>query len=250
MSRYQKGEFLLTPNKSNLRGQEPAVQVVFIWLAEHSDDNDVSYPSRTTLAAECGISVRTLDRAMLKLVELGLIMKKPRFNENKQTSNLYQVLIKEQGGDKSAPLVDKTHLGATNLHGGGDKSAHRTNPIELNIDTKVSMGAEAPSEFGSSEINELLNFWAMTTQKPIQRQVKRNRQACSTLLKLVGSDGLSALVQTVAQNKGTQFFPIITDFISLEFKLDQVEAWRLRNSPAPTAYPNVAAQLYPEKYRA
>ncbi len=161
-TRYSKGEFLLTPNKSNLRGLEPAVQVLFMWLSDHSDDNDQSFPSRQTLAAECGISVKTLDRSMRKLIELGLVQKQARFNGNEQTTNLYRCVI-------VAPPSVKLSRGSVNLTPGRDKndiqnSTHLTQPIEhIEIDKSISIGAGAKRQKKELEIPEF--FKSLETTK-------------------------------------------------------------------------------------
>jgi hypothetical protein len=91
--KYNKGEFITVPNKSQIRGLEPTLQVLFMWLCDHSDNNMESFPSRRLLAEECGISVRTLDRGIQELVKLGYIVKTARSNGMEQITNLYEVVI-------------------------------------------------------------------------------------------------------------------------------------------------------------
>lgn len=130
LMKYQKNEFILVPNKSSIKGLEPTLQVLFMWLCDHSDDGMKSFPSRKILAAECGISIRTLDRGMQELVKLGFIAKSARYNGSEQTTNLYEVVIVAHPSVKSA-------LGRADSARGGDKfdtqnSTHLTQPIKLN----------------------------------------------------------------------------------------------------------------------
>lgn len=139
--KYQKGEFITIPNKSAIRGLEPTLQVIFLWLCDHSDDTMQSFPSRKTLAAECGVSIRTFDRGMQELVNKGFIVKSARYNGTEQTTNLYEVVIFAQSSDNSAGGGVKSALG-------GDKnstqnSTHLTQPIELNTITNVIVSAKA-----------------------------------------------------------------------------------------------------------
>lgn len=133
------------------------------------------------------------------------------------------------------------------VHG---KAHHIVNTEQVStkqdIETKVSMVAEATIGYGDREVNECFDAWAAIVGQPIQRLVKRNRQACYSLLKTEGRDKLIALLKVVRQSRGAEFAPVITDFVSLEFKIGQLQAWEARNkTPEPV---NVGALLYPEKY--
>jgi hypothetical protein len=94
-----------------------------------------------------------------------------------------------------------------------------------------------------------LSFWAYDDSKPIQRLVQRNRQACYSLLQAHGKEGVQRLIERAALAQTTEFAPVITDFISLQIKLNALKIWEARNNtPAALPYPNVGAMLYPEKY--
>ena len=225
--KYQKGEFITIPNKSTLRGLDPVLQVVFLWLCDHSDDNMQSFPSRASLAAECGISVRTLDRAMQELVSKGFIAKSARYSQNVRSSNLYEVVI-FAGGDKSALGGDKNDTrGVQILHGGGDKnstqnSTHLTQPIELNSTNVLDVPSKV---YGKPEINELFDYWQSKTGLAIQSRVKENRNACNSMLKKHGVDKLRLIIGGVAQAQGEKFAPQISNFIDLQSKLDALLVW-------------------------
>lgn len=242
--RYSKGEFFTTPNKSNLRGQDPAVQVLFMWLSDHSDDNDQSFPSRNTLASECGISVRTMDRAMEKLIKLGLVQKKARYNGNEQTTNLYRCVILApprvnltRGGDKSALGGDKNDT---------QNSTHLTQPIEV-FDTKVSNGVP-PVEKVNKQVQELFDFWATCTGQPIRTNVAKNRQAGYRLFNAYGIGEAKSLIQAAANSQGEKFAPVIGDLVSLDKRSPDLQVWRKRNVSAQQSSVNVGALLHPEKY--
>lgn len=217
--KYNKNEFIVIPNKSLLRGMSPNLQVVFIWLCEHSDKNMQSFPSRKTLAQECGVSVRTLDRSIQELVNKGLIAKSARHRDNEQSTNLYEVVIPAQGGDTVARGSD------TVTPGGATKTAHRTQPIINSTQlTQNSTNVElAPA--GNQDINGMFTYWEETTGLPISARVKLNRFACSNLLKKHGPDKLRQLINGVAAAQGDQYAPRIADFTQLQGKLNELLVW-------------------------
>lgn len=92
--KYEKGSFILVPNKEVLRGKGSAVQLVFFWLCDYADKKGVCFPSRKTLSKDSSLSLPTIDRSIKELCILGLITKTKRFSENEQLSNLYQINIK------------------------------------------------------------------------------------------------------------------------------------------------------------
>jgi hypothetical protein len=95
--KYQKGTFVVVPNKEHLKGKPSELQTLFFWLCEHADLEGICYPSRVTLAEEAGCGLKSVDKYLKQLVKMGLIEKttrqKPNSNEN--TSNLYQVVVAE-----------------------------------------------------------------------------------------------------------------------------------------------------------
>jgi hypothetical protein len=233
--KYSKGDFTLVPSRQARIGMPANQQVVYMWLCEHSDDNMQSFPSRKVLAYECGMSVRTLDRSLEALVNGGYVAKSARHSNNQQSSNLYEVAIVARG-DKSAPPaakkrgrgVNMASLGATNLHGGGDKIdtqnyTQLTQPNNNHSTTNV-VGDEAPV-YGKPEINELFEYWGHKTGVAIQGRRQANRNACSNLYKKYGADKLKQLIDGVALAQADRFAPRIADFTDLQAKLNQLLTW-------------------------
>ena len=74
---------------------KPRDLAVYFCLCRHaSNEGGTCFPSRRTVARECGISgAETVDRALKVLLELGLIEKQHQVSENgSYRSNLYRVL--------------------------------------------------------------------------------------------------------------------------------------------------------------
>lgn len=95
--KYTKEDFTLVPSRQARIGLPANQQVVYMWLCEHSNDNNQSFPSRKVLAYECGISPSTLDRTISELIKQGFIARENRYSSNKQVSNLYTVFIVTKG---------------------------------------------------------------------------------------------------------------------------------------------------------
>lgn len=223
--KYQKGEFIVIPNKSAIRGLAPTLQIVFVWLCEHSDDSMKSFPSRKVLAEECGMSVRTLDRCIQHLISMGLVVKSARIKNNEQTTNLYEVVINARGGDTVSPGSDKSARG-------GDKnstrnSPHLTHPTELTPFNSNSTEVElaAATMYGNLEVNEMFTYWENKTGVPITTNVKKNRYACNNLLKRYGADKLQQLIDGAALAQTDRFAPTIADFSQMQSKVNDLLVW-------------------------
>lgn len=93
--KYEKGTFTIVPNLDVLEGTKPELQTIFMWLCSFSDKEGQCFPSRAKLGRVCGIkSVRTIDKYLTELIELGLISKTKRKKKGSEenSSNVYQIL--------------------------------------------------------------------------------------------------------------------------------------------------------------
>jgi len=94
--KYRKGTFLVVPNRHELNGKPPEMQVLHFWLCSFANEEGSCFPSRTTLEKCCGFkSLRTVDKYMEMLVEGKFITKKKRPGKEgkKALPNLYQVHV-------------------------------------------------------------------------------------------------------------------------------------------------------------
>lgn len=77
--------------KSNLISR--AKQIMF-YLINRSNAEGTSFPSVRTIASDCGVSERTVQRTMKVLLEEGFVIKENRYRDNGgQSSNLYKLQI-------------------------------------------------------------------------------------------------------------------------------------------------------------
>jgi DNA-binding transcriptional regulator YhcF (GntR family) len=108
--RYEKGSFVVIPNKQHLKGRPAEMQSIYFWICEHANENGQCFPTRKTLAIESGSGLRTLDKYLKLLVKEGFlsVIQRNKVNSKEKTSNLYQILIIEEVVSKrTQPSVKK-----------------------------------------------------------------------------------------------------------------------------------------------
>lgn len=98
--KYEKGQFVTVPNVKYLDGLKPTPVAVYLWICTYADENGVCFPKRKTIAQKMEVKVDTVDEAIKVLIQDGLLEKTSRFNGKEQSSNQYQILIKEEGGSR------------------------------------------------------------------------------------------------------------------------------------------------------
>lgn len=82
----------------------PALRV-YLSLKERSNDQEESWPSRSTIAKDCSMNIKTVDRAIDVLIEINALQIEPRMTaKGDRTSNLYRLIWVP----KSTPNVDRT----------------------------------------------------------------------------------------------------------------------------------------------
>ncbi len=111
--KYKKGSFITIPNRDSLRGKDALLQTVFTWICSYADESGVCFPSRKKLATDCGASTDSIDRKIKVLIEMGLLEKEVRKDGKKNKTNLYQIMLKEEGGSRThaARVAAQTTLG-------------------------------------------------------------------------------------------------------------------------------------------
>ena len=151
---FDKGTFILVPDKEALRGRPPLEQLVAIWIGDYGLTD--AFPSRKTIAEDCGVSVKSVDRAIAKLEHDGILIKRKRKNSNGgDTSNSYSRVM---GGGNMSLGSDK------NDTGGSDKNDTLTTPnIELTqneltklTNTYVPPATQAPLPQETLDLADLL----------------------------------------------------------------------------------------------
>ena len=133
--KYEKGNFILVPNKSELKKLDAQSQVLFMWLCSFTDEKGQCYPSVNRLAECCGLSRKTIIERVKVLIDKGFITKSYRFTDNSQQSNLYQIHLLPSVPD-TPTCVKKVKKGGTELHTPSIPVTHRTKPTELKLNNQ------------------------------------------------------------------------------------------------------------------
>ncbi|KOF57912.1 transcriptional regulator [Clostridium sp. DMHC 10] len=91
--------------KSNLPSR--AKQIMF-YLINRANAEGTCFPSVKTIASDCGVSERTIQRNMNILVEQGFILKEERYRDNGgQSSNLYRLQMESENNNNIKPSANK-----------------------------------------------------------------------------------------------------------------------------------------------
>ncbi|MCK3654255.1 replication protein [Pasteurellaceae bacterium Macca] len=93
---------LLMVKAMSLKIGNPARKLVLLKLADNANDQGVCFPSYQYIADACEISLRSAKEHIKVLIEMGLVSKKMRKNQDGNQSNLYYLHL-EKGGAEFAP---------------------------------------------------------------------------------------------------------------------------------------------------
>lgn len=105
MRKSDLGRYAIVPEWLLQAGVSGNAIKVFVVLALHANrDTDGSWPSRRKVAADCSVSVDSVDRGVKELVEMGAIAVAPDFgpDEKDRTSNTYVVFYAPPGSRTDA----------------------------------------------------------------------------------------------------------------------------------------------------
>lgn len=149
--KYKKGTFLIIPNRYDLHGKPPEMQVLYFWLCSFANEEGACFPSRPTLAKACNFSsLRTVDKYIDMLVNEGFIGKTKRKRKGGKSyiSNLYQVRV--LNAPRSA--TDDTTPSAP------DSTRTISNINYNNLSTSTNVDPEKESVFKEKEIPLEFNY--------------------------------------------------------------------------------------------
>jgi len=126
-------------------------------LAKFADaETGQAFPGRTRLSNELSCSLKSVDRAVSELIELGAVKKTQRVKDGHYQSSLYTVVRVDPGSDQTRPRVTDD---ATPRHDGPDPVSpvtHRT------ITTEPEPLKQEPLNDISEQFNQ---FWAIYPRK-------------------------------------------------------------------------------------
>ena len=85
--------FIAIANCIKIQNIKPTTKLVLLVLANYANEDNETYPSKRHLAKMCNCDERTVLRCLQELIEKKIIIKKERFEDGRQTSNLYTINI-------------------------------------------------------------------------------------------------------------------------------------------------------------
>ncbi len=103
--------------------------------------------------------------------------------------------------------------------------------IELGKDNLATVSKDtAKAVYGKEEINELFDYWLELVGYAVTAKRQANRNACTNLHKRYGTDGVKKLIAGVVLANEDKYAPRISDFITLQAKLNDLMAWGNKNN--------------------
>lgn len=81
--------------------------LVIFYLINRADQENTCFPSIKTIAKECNISTRTVQRALNDLEEAGFLIRESRFHtQGGQRSNLYRLIIIDDNQEQNLGVTE------------------------------------------------------------------------------------------------------------------------------------------------
>ena len=121
----------------------PGPKLVLMALADLADDTGACWPSVSTMAKQCSMSTRTVQRALQELIGAGLLNRDLRYrSDGSTTSNLYQLNVAGDDNLSEAPVVSVTGERHP-CQGGGDMGDTPGSTTRSPIDPSPQTGVAA-----------------------------------------------------------------------------------------------------------
>ncbi|KAB3536278.1 helix-turn-helix domain-containing protein [Alkaliphilus pronyensis] len=116
--------------------------LVAFYLINRADSEGTCFPGIKTIAKECNISTRTVQRALNDLEEVGFLVRESRFHvQGGQRSNLYYLQVLEDEQDNTQPVEDKRDKDNNVI----DVSNAEPNYLNVNYSYQASINIDLPT---------------------------------------------------------------------------------------------------------
>jgi DNA-binding transcriptional MocR family regulator len=138
---------------------------VYCAIARHADSEGMAHPSRARIAKLAGVNIKTVDRAVAKLTEVGAIEKRTRKDPaGDPTSNMYLVHELPTGvatetvlpsDSNGATVATETVLGVATqtVH---ELEAFELEPINYKSDESENLWITQPKEYARQQLQRSL----------------------------------------------------------------------------------------------
>lgn len=116
--------------------------LVAFYLINRADSEGTCFPGVKTIAKECNISTRTVQRALNDLEEAGFLVRESRFHEQGgQRSNLYYLQVLEDEQDYTQSVEDQRDEETND----SDVSNVESNKLSINDSYQASICIDLPT---------------------------------------------------------------------------------------------------------
>lgn len=231
--KYERGSFITVGSRDTLRGLHPTAQALYMWLSSYANETGNCFPSRKTLADDCGCSERTIDTMVDSLIEKGLLEVKGRKDGDKQLSNLYKVLIVPPLAGGATPPSTQCATPLQNLRTNSNQLTKPNEVSELASEVRevceVSEEEHPPRK--NPQVKDKLAIYALFSSKeePWWRFTSEKESALA-LFRLEGVEKVKTGLRIMRENRDDQYCPQAHTPSEYAKKLPKLKAYAKRNS--------------------
>lgn len=198
--KHEKGSFTTVSNMSAIKGKNPILQTIYMWLCFHADKKGMCFPSQSTIANSCGASIASVNRHVRELEKIGLIKRETR---NIKGSKEKDTTIYKLGTlTETVPTLTETVQVLSQREGGTLTVRERTKPIELNSIIEDESSVE--KKIIQPHIKIINMYLTMKDLKVNEEQykaeIKRNVKVSAKLNKMYTERDIAATMIYCAEN--------------------------------------------------
>lgn len=206
--------------------------LVYGAIEVHSMGDKGCIASNGRIAQETGLSAGTVANYISELNKSGWV----KVNTKTVNGGIVRVNIEPLLTIATpSSTTDTLHTSVIPPSSGDDTPLHLGMNIDNNIDNKENTGitnviGETPEKYGRDDINEMFDYWEARVGYAITSRRQPNRNACKNLLARYKDKGLKQLIDATAIAQSDQYAPRVSDFASMQSKLNELIAWGKRKS--------------------
>lgn len=223
--KYDKGSFIVVPNRASVLGVSGMAQALYMWLCYYANQSGDCFPSRQTLSENLHCDEKTVDKYLKELIDFGLVSKVNRFENNKYTSNLYSLPMYSRVGENIPHSGENISLGV------GESLRTELNPV---LTQSTEQGANALVVVDDSrkikKDSEYLSVFQLWGKYPLNWMANRTEiAAAKNMLDEHGLPDIERALTFAAKNKDEEMCPQILKPSDLDRKWVNLQAFRDKN---------------------
>lgn len=206
------------------------IVLVYGAIEVHATGEKGCIASNNTIAKETGLSAGTVANYISLLNKSGWLRVITATRTGKDIVRESIIPMLDITVPNPSSGSDTLHLGVKPPSSGDETPLHTSVKIDNNLDNSevtnnaIALG-ETPEEFGKTEINDLFTYWNKVVGYEVTSRRQQNRNACNNLLKKYGYKGVEQLINAVQATQNDRYAPRISDFTSLQSKLNDLLLW-------------------------